>query len=407
MTTAEDIKRIIASAGGKENIVSLTHCVTRLRFTLNDKEKIKKELLEEVKIVKGSFFSNNQYQIIVGPELVEKSCQEVKKELNLLENENIKTENKKTNFSLKDSIKILADVFIPILPAIVAGGLLLGINGILTAPNIFSSLSLTDMYPSIKDIAEFINMIASTAFAFLPVLVGYSASKRFGGNPILGILLGLILIHPSLMSAYQLSQNTPENWNIFGMTINKVGYQGQILPVLVSAYVLSKLEINLKKIIPGSIHLILIGPLVLLITCFFTFLILGPVTYSIANKLTIGIIWLFKSFPILAGFIIGGLFEILVITGMHHTLLAVNLELIASTGGTFLFPIIALSCLSQGSACLAMGLFSKSKNEKSMALVSTLSAYLGVTEPAIFGINLKYRYPFICGLIGTGLSGAF
>ncbi|MDU2491028.1 MAG: PTS trehalose transporter subunit IIBC [Clostridium celatum] len=404
---SQNVSKIIEYVGGKENINMLTHCITRLRFVLNDESKVNIKQLEEIDIVKGCFNSNGQFQVIIGQGAVNLAYDEVVKQTGVKEatKSDLKSIQEEKLNPIQKLVKVLSDVFIPILPAIITAGLLLGVNNVLTGPGIFFEESLVQVYTGISDIADLINMIASTAFSFLPVLVGWSAVKRFGGNPLLGIVLGLVMVNPALMNAYQIGQTEPEVWNIFGLVIDKIGYQAQVLPVLASSFILAKLEIKLKKLVPDSLQLILVAPIALLLTSFLTFLIVGPITYGIASKLTESVVWLFKTYPILAGLIVGGTFELMVITGMHHAFIAVNLELIASTGTTFLFPVIALSCLAQGSSCLAISILAKNKKEKSMALTAMGSAYLGVTEPAIFGVNLRAKFPFICALIGTGLSG--
>lgn len=311
---------------------------------------------------------------------------------------------------IQRAIKTLSDIFIPILPAIITAGLLLGINNILTGPGIFfDGKSLVDVYPAWKDLASIINTIASTAFTFLPALIGWAAVKRFGGSPLLGIVLGLILVHPDLLSAYgyadAVNDGTVPTWNLFGWEIEKIGYQGQVLPVLVSAYLLAKMEIFLNKRVHDSIKLLVVAPVTLLITGFLAFTIIGPVTFAIANAITSGLIYVYDSYAALGGLIYGGLYALLVITGMHHTFLAVDVQLIGSQGGTFLWPMLALSNIAQGSAALAMMLVLREKKMRGLAATSSVSAFLGVTEPAIFGVNIRYRYPFIFGMIGSAIGG--
>lgn len=311
---------------------------------------------------------------------------------------------------LQRAIKTLADIFIPILPAIVTAGLLLGINNILTGPGIFfDSKSLVDVYPAWKDIAAIINTIASTAFTFLPALIGWAAVTRFGGSPLLGIVLGLILVHPDLLSAYSYAsastEGTVPTWNLFGWHLEKIGYQGQVLPVLVSAYILARLEKFLNRRVLDSIKLLVVAPVTLLVTGFLAFTIIGPVTFAIANAITSGLIYVFDHFALLGGLIYGGFYALLVITGMHHTFLAVDVQLIGSEGGTFLWPMLALSNIAQGAAALAMMFVVREQKAKGLAATSSVSAFLGVTEPAIFGVNIRYRYPFIFGMIGSAIAG--
>lgn len=289
-------------------------------------------------------------------------------------------------------------------------GLLLGINNILTGPDIFyAGQSLIEVHPQWADVASIINLIASTAFAFLPVLIGWSAVRQFGGSPLLGIVLGLILVNPDLMSAYQYADaklaGTVPVWNLFGLDVEKIGYQGQVLPVLVSAYLLAKIESFLNKRVHDSIKLLVVAPVALLVTGFLAFIVVGPITFAIGNVLTSGLVSIFDSFAALGGLIYGGLYSLLVITGMHHTFLAVDIQLIGSQGGTFLWPMLALANIAQGAAALAMMFVAREQKAKGLAVTSSISAFLGVTEPAIFGVNVRHRYPFIFGMIGSGIAG--
>lgn len=314
---------------------------------------------------------------------------------------------------LQRAVKTLADIFIPILPAIVTAGLLMGINNILTAQGIFfSTKSIVQVYPQWADLANMINLIAGTAFTFLPALIGWSAVKRFGGNPLLGIVLGVMLVHPDLLNAwgYGAAEQSGEIpvWNLFGLEVQKVGYQGQVLPILLASYLLAKIELFLTKRTPEGIQLLVVAPITLLVTGFASFIIIGPVTFAIGNVLTSGLISVFGSFAALGGLLYGGLYSALVITGMHHTFLAVDLQLIGSKlGGTFLWPMLALSNIAQGSAALAMMFIVKDEKQKGLSLTSGISAYLGITEPAIFGVNLRYRFPFIIAMISSGLAGMY
>lgn len=408
----KSVEQIIAAVGGKENIEVATHCVTRLRFALHDDSLVDKDALDQNDLVKGQFSSQGQYQVVIGPGLVDKVYNEMIAITggNRASKDDVKSAASKKQNPIQRAIKTLADIFIPILPAIVTAGLLLGINNILTGAGIFfEGQSLVDVYPQWKDFASIINTIASTAFTFLPVLIGWSATTRFGGSPLLGIVLGLILVHPDLMSAYKyadaVNSGTVPVWNLFGWEINKIGYQGQVLPVLVSAYVLSRIEIFLNKRIADSFKLLLLAPITLLVTGFLAFTVIGPVTFAIGNVITSSFVYVFDTVPALGGLIYGGLYALLVITGMHHTFLAVDVQLIGTQGGTFLWPMLALSNIAQGAGALAMVLILKDQKSKGLAITSSVSAFLGVTEPAIFGVNIRYKYPFVFGMIGSAIAG--
>ncbi|MEK3878979.1 PTS system trehalose-specific EIIBC component [Paenibacillus sp. FSL M7-0420] len=407
----KNVEAIVRAVGGKENIEVATHCVTRLRFSLYDESKVDAAALDANDLVKGQFSSQGQFQIVIGPGTVDKVYDEM---IQLTggsrsSKDEVKSAAARKQNPLQRAIKTLADIFIPILPAIVTAGLLLGINNLLTGPGIFFSQSLVDVYPQWKDIAAIINTIASTAFTFLPALIGWAAVTRFGGSPLLGIVLGLILVHPDLLSAYSYAnastEGTVPTWNLFGWHLERIGYQGQVLPVLVSAYILASIEKFLDKRVHDSIKLLVVAPVTLLITGFLAFTIIGPVTFGIANAITSGLIYVFDHFAILGGLIYGGFYSLLVITGMHHTFLAVDVQLIGSEGGTFLWPMLALSNIAQGAAALAMIFVVKEQKAKGLAVTSSVSAFLGVTEPAIFGVNIRYRYPFIFGMIGSAMAG--
>ncbi|MEC1502405.1 PTS system trehalose-specific EIIBC component [Bacillus sonorensis] len=408
-------RQIVDAVGGAENIAAATHCVTRLRFALIDESKVDQKALDQIDVVKGSFSANGQFQVVICQGTVNKVYEELVKETGIGESskDEVKKASEKNMNPLQRAVKTLADIFIPILPAIVTAGLLMGINNILTASDIFfSGKSIVEVYPQWADLANMINLIAGTAFTFLPALIGWSAVKRFGGNPLLGIVLGVMLVHPDLLNAwgYGAAEQSGEIpvWNLFGLEVQKVGYQGQVLPILLASYLLAKIELFLTKRTPESIQLLVVAPITLLVTGFASFIIIGPITFAIGNVLTSGLIAVFGTFAALGGLLYGGLYSALVITGMHHTFLAVDLQLIGSKlGGTFLWPMLALSNIAQGSAALAMMFIVKDEKQKGLSLTSGISAYLGITEPAIFGVNLRYRFPFIIAMVSSGLAGMY
>ncbi|MEK4547197.1 PTS system trehalose-specific EIIBC component [Bacillus sp. FSL L8-0173] len=408
-------RQIAEAVGGIENIEAATHCVTRLRFALIDETKVNQKMLDAIDIVKGSFAVNGQFQVVIGQGTVNKVYAELVKETGIGEasKDDVKKAAAQNMNPLQRSVKTLSDIFIPILPAIVTAGLLMGLNNILTAEGIFySAKSIVQVYPQWADLANMINLIAGTAFAFLPALIGWSAVKRFGGSPLLGIVLGLMLVHPDLLNAWgygaaEQSGDIPV-WNLFGLEVQKVGYQGQVLPILLASYLLARLELFLTKRTPEGIQLLVVAPVTLLVIGFLSFVIIGPITFAIGNALTAGLIAVFGQFSAIGGLLYGGLYSALVITGMHHTFLAVDLQLIGSKlGGTFLWPMLALSNIAQGSAALAMMLITKDKKQRGLSLTAGISAYLGITEPAIFGVNLRYKFPFVIAMISSGIAGMF
>lgn len=401
---------IIQLVGGKENVADFTHCVTRLRFVLKDESLINEANLKEVDLVKGVFKANDQYQVIIGPGLVDKVFAEAEKQLEGIDTTAGTPKNQKKGNPFQRGLKTFSDVFIPILPAIVGAGILLDVGNILTAPGIFGSQSLVESYPAISGLAEMILMIANTAFTYIPVLVAWSATKRFGGSPLLGILLGLVLINGDLLSGAQMSSVisgdiTPEYWQIFGLNIMKVGYQNSVLPPLVAAYVLVVIEKQLRKHVPDVLQLIVVAPVAIFITAFLTFLVIGPVMNQVATWITDSILVLFDINPLLAGLIFGLLWEPLVVTGMHHAFIAINIQLIAATQQSYMLSIITLVCVAEAGADFAMAALAKSKGERGIAISAGTSSLLGVTEPSMFGVTIPAKFPFICSIITSGIAG--
>lgn len=412
MDLRDEGKKIVELVGGQDNIAALTHCVTRLRFVLKDESLAKAAQLEELPDVKGTFSANGQYQVIIGPN-VEKVYNEVIRETGMetMNKEDVKkTASEMKLNAFQRAIKILGDIFVPILPAIVTAGILMGINNLLTNPGIFFASSVVEAYPHIADLASMINMIANTSFQFLPALVAWSTVKYFKGNPLLGVVLGLVFVHPDLMNAWNYGQAVTSgdipHWTIFGLDINKMGLQAQVLPALVAGYVLAKTEIFLKRKVPEAIQLLVVAPTAILFTSILTFIVISPVTIQIGNTLVAGIVYLFEHVPVLGGIAYGTGLAPLVVTGMHHAFLPIHIQLMAN-GGDYIWPIGVMSSIAQGSAAIAMGFIVKNKKMKGVGLSAGASAYMGITEPAMFGVNLRYRYPFFCAIISSGLVGGF
>lgn len=410
----KEVTEIVDAIGGEENVSKATHCVTRLRFSLDDEEQVNKDKLESIGLVKGSFSANNQFQVVIGQGTVDKVYQEMIDQTGIEDTtksdvkEEASKKNEENTNAFQRGVKTLADIFIPILPAIVTAGLLLGISNLLTTEGIFMQQSIVQAYPAWSGIANMIALIANTAFSFLPALVGWSAAPKFGGSSLLGVVLGLVLVNPNLISPSNVATaGEIPTWNIFGLEIQQVGYQGQVLPMLVASYILAKIEVGMKKIVPDSIQMLFVAPTALLVTGILSFIVIGPITLQLSEWITSAIISIINFSPIIGGLIYGGIYGPLVITGMHHLFLAVDLQLIGSIGGTFLWPIVALSNVAQGSAALAILFVSNKENTKGLALTSSISAYLGVTEPAMFGVNLNYRYGFISAIVGSALAGAW
>lgn len=409
----EQMLDIVQNVGGKDNISLLTHCVTRLRFVLNDESLINEEALKQNELVKGCFSTKGQYQVIIGPGLVDKVYDLMLEATGVKEasrDDLKKIESEKMN-PLQRGVKIFSDVFYPILPAIVGAGLLLGVSNLLSNPGIFNELAVTQMFPAITGLADMISMIANTAFTYIPVLVAWSATKRFGGNPMLGVLLGLVLINENLIPGSQMSSVIsgavePKYWNIFGIDILKLGYQNSVLPALVASFLMVKLELSLKKRIPDSLQLIFVAPIAIFVTAFLTFLCIGPATNQVATWITDSIIWMFDVQPILAGFVFAFMWEPLVVTGMHHALIAVAIQIIASTQNSPMVALITIVCVAEAGAVFAMSRLAKTKNEKSVAVSAGTAALLGVTEPSMFGVTIAAKFPFLCAITCAGITGA-
>lgn len=412
-----DVSKIVQAIGGKDNINSVTHCVTRLRFILKDEGQVDESALDQIDLVKGQFSANGQYQVIIGPGIVDKAYDELVAQTGAqaVSKEEAKEQAAQDLNPLQKLVKLLGDVFVPILPAIISSGLLLGINNVLTQPGIFGAQSIVEMYPGFAGFAGIVNFIAATSFIFIPALVGWSAMTRFGGSPLLGIVLGLVLCHPGLTSQYALfDANTGglaeiPTWDLFGIPVQQMNYQAQVLPSLFAAFILANVEQWLNKRVPDSLKLLVVAPVSLLITGFLAFTVIGPVTMWLATQITNIMMAIFSTAGWLGGLIYGTFYAPLVITGMHHMFLPVDLQLVASENGTFLWPILVMSNVAQGSAALAMMLiFRKNKDNKneSMALTSAISAWLGVTEPAIFGVTLRHKAAFLAAMVSAGIAGA-
>ena len=411
-------QEILECMGGKDNIASAAHCATRLRLVLKNESLINKDGLDDIEMVKGNFNNGGQFQIILGTGIVNKVYAEFIKMANITEmtKEELKQQAAKKMNPVQKLLKTLADVFVPILPALVASGLLMGINNILTAQGMFvADKSLVEAFPAIKDFAEMINLFSNAGFTFLPVLIGFSATKIFGGTPILGAVIGAIMIHPDLMNGYSYGQalldGTVPYWEIFGLSVAKVGYQGTVLPVIASSFCLEFFEKRLRKVVPAMLDNIITPLLSVLIAGALTFLFIGPVMRGVGDAMTNAVMWLFFDLGAVGGLIYGVTYPLLVITGMHHSLVTAETQILANIGtlgGSPTFAVVAAANCAQGAAALAV--MFKMKHDakmKSLASASGISAFLGITEPAIFGVNLKLRYPFYGSLIGGGIGAAY
>ena len=408
-------KDIIKKVGGQENILSAMHCATRLRLRLKDYDKVNENELTDVDQVKGVFLANDQYQIILGSGTVNLVTDEVLKETGLgsaSAKQETETSNAKQGNWLTRAVKVLSDIFVPIIPAIVAGGLLMGINNVLTAQGLFfPGRSLIEEMPAFAGLASFINMCANAPFTFLPVLIGFSATKKFGGNPYLGAAMGMIMVHPDLLNAYALSgaEQIP-TWGWFGMEVQAVGYQGTVLPVLAVSWILATIEKYLHKVTPSWLDNLATPLISILVTSVLTFVVVGPIMRTAGDWLAFGLSWLYSTLGFLGGAIFGLLYAPITITGMHHSFSAIETQLIAAaetTGGSFIFPIASMNNVAQGAAVLAVLFMTRNEKMKSLCSASGISALLGITEPAMFGVTLKLKYPFYAAIIGSACGSAW
>ncbi|EOH81886.1 sucrose-specific PTS transporter subunit IIBC [Enterococcus raffinosus] len=411
----QKVAREVSKAVGEGNIQAAAHCATRLRLVLKDPSKVDHAALDNNDDVKGTFEANGQFQIIIGPGDVNKVYAELVKLTNVKEasTEDLKAvaaEGKKVNPAMA-FIKVLSDIFVPIVPALVAGGLLMAINNVLTSPNLFGPYSVVEMFPNIKDVASIINLLSSAPFAFLPILVGFSATKRFGGNGYLGAAMGMAMVMPDLINGYGVANAIAEGsmpyWNIFGLQVAQAGYQGSVLPVLAVSWILATLEKFFHKKISAAFDYTFTPMLAIIITGFLTFIFVGPVMRTVSDGLTDGLVWLYQTTGAVGLGIFGLFYSPIVITGLHQSFPAIETTLLADvarTGGSFIFPVASMANIAQGAAALAIFVLSKNEKQKSLASSASISALLGITEPAIFGINLKLKFPFVCAMIASGIA---
>ncbi|MBO1686835.1 MAG: sucrose-specific PTS transporter subunit IIBC [Clostridium butyricum] len=391
-------KQILEHIGGKENIKSIEHCATRLRIIVNDKDRIDEKAIENIDGVKGQFFAAAQYQIILGTGFVNKVYAEIVGGSEDLANSSTK-EDAYANMSLLQKIsRTFGDVFVPIIPVLVATGLFMGLRGLLT--NLGLLQTGTNFY-------LFTEVLTDTAFAFLPALVAWSTMKKFGGTPVIGIVIGLMLVSPSLPNAYAVAGGTAEPiyLSLLGLTTPVVGYQGSVLPALVLGILAAKIQKALKKVIPDVLDLIVTPFITLLISMILGLLIVGPIMHS-AEQIVFGAIRSFMLLPFgIGGAIVGGLHQVIVVTGVHHALSALEVELISTTGLNPFNAMITCGIVAQGAAAVAVALKTKDKKKRSLYISSAVPAFLGITEPAIFGINLRFIKPFVYGCIGGAVGG--
>lgn len=397
-------EEVINAIGGKENISSIAHCATRLRIVVHDKERIDKENVESIDKVKGAFFNSGQYQIIFGTGTVNKIYDELQAlGIDGASVQEVKQAGKKEGSAFQRAIRTFGDVFVPIIPVLVATGLFMGLRGLLTQDQI---LHLFGLAPA--DIPAnfllFTQVLTDTAFAFLPALVAWSSFKVFGGSPVLGIVLGLMLVNPALPNAYEVANGSAEAITLFGF-IPVVGYQGSVLPAFFIGLIGAKLERALRRRITEALDLILTPFLTLTVMITLGLFAIGPIFHSLEDLVLTGTLAVLDLPFGIAGLLIGSLNQLVVVTGVHHIFNFLEIQLLENRGMNPFNAIITCGMAAQGAACLAVGLKTKDAKLKALALPSSFSAFLGISEPAIFGINLRFIKPFIMGLIGGGVGG--
>ena len=387
-------KEILKNIGGKDNIKSMEHCATRLRLILKDKELINEKAIENIDGVKGQFFAAAQYQIILGTGFVNKVYAKMSEEG--IESSNVK-EDAYSNMTLPQKIsRTLGDIFVPIIPVLVATGLFMGVRGLLVNLGV-------EFNPTFNTLTE---VLTDTAFIFLPALVAWSTIKKFGGTPVVGIVLGLMLVAPQLPNAWQVAGGAnPIYISLLGLSIPIVGYQGSVLPALVLGIIAAKLEKSIRKFMPDVLDLILTPFLTLLVSMILGLLIVGPIMHT-AEVYILDLFKMFLGLPFgIGGAIIGGVHQIIVVSGVHHIFNALEVELISGTGLNPFNAVITGAIVAQGAAALAVGLKTKDKKKRSLYISSAIPAFLGITEAAIFGVNLRFIKPFIFACIGGAASG--
>ena len=405
-------QRVLKDVGGAGNIVAAAHCATRLRLVLKNQDKVDQAAIDNDEDLKGSFLNAGQFQIIVGPgdvnevhkHLIAAGAPEASKD-------ELKEIASKQGNIVSRFIKTIADIFVPLIPVLVGGGMLMALNSLLTSKGIFGPRAVIELFPEWADFADIINLLSAAPFAFLPVLVGFSATKVFGGNPYLGMTMGAAMVSPALMNGYNVAASLAgaegtdpmKYWNLFGLQVQQAGYQGTVLPIMLVAFILSHVEKFFHKVLKGTIDFIFTPTLTILITGFLTFLLVGPPMFQLGTWLGESINWLYTVAGPLGGLLFGTFYAFIVMTGMHQAFPPIEMSLWA-TGGSFIFVVASMSNVAQGGAAAGVALTTKNKKIKGIASASAPSAFLGITEPAMFGVNLALRWPFYIAIVSAGIG---
>lgn len=401
-------EEIYEKVGKKENLVSAAHCATRLRLVIADNDKCDSKAVEEIDGVKGVFFASGQLQIILGTGTVNKVYDEFLQVsgLSAATKAEVKQAAAAQQNIFKRAIKTLGDIFVPIIPAIVASGFLMGI---MEALNFMVNNGFVSMDTS-SSLYVFADLFSNVAYVFLPILIAFSAAKAFGGNPYLGAVIGMLMIHPNLQNAWTVATEgvhiKQSVW--FGLyEIDLIGYQGHVIPVIIAVWVMCFIERKLHKVVPEMFDLFVTPLVSVFVTGYLTYSIIGPVFVLVENGIIDGIQWLIALPFGIGSFIMGAFYAPTVVAGIHHMYTIIDVGQLAKYGLTYWLPLASAANLAQGAATLAVAVRTKNKKTKSMALPSALSAFMGITEPAIFGVNLRFFKPFICGCIGGACGALF
>ena len=405
-------QRVLKDVGGAGNIVAAAHCATRLRLVLKNQDKVDQAAIDNDEDLKGSFLNAGQFQIIVGPgdvnevhkHLIAAGAPEASKD-------ELKEIASKQGNIVSRFIKTIADIFVPLIPVLVGGGMLMALNSLLTSKGIFGPRAVIELFPEWADFADIVNLLSAAPFAFLPVLVGFSATKVFGGNPYLGMTMGAAMVSPALMNGYNVAASLAgaegtdpmKYWNLFGLQVQQAGYQGTVLPIMLVAFILSHVEKFFHKVLKGTIDFIFTPTLTILITGFLTFLLVGPPMFQLGTWLGESINWLYTVAGPLGGLLFGTFYAFIVMTGMHQAFPPIEMSLWA-TGGSFIFVVASMSNVAQGGAAAGVALTTKNKKIKGIASAAAPSAFLGITEPAMFGVNLALRWPFYIAIVSAGIG---
>lgn len=409
---SEDAKELLRLVGGKSNIAAVSHCITRMRFVLQDPKKADVEKIEAMKVAKGCFTQSGQFQVIIGNTVADFYNDFVEVAgIEGVSKDAVKQAAKQNQNVLQRIVSVLAEIFAPLIPAIITGGLILGFRNCIDSMYLFENgtKTLCDISQFWTGIDSFLWLIGEAIFHMLPVGICWAVTKKMGTTQMLGIVLGLTLVSGQLLNAYAVGSTAAADipkWDFGFVKVNMIGYQGQVIPAIMAAFILVYLEKFFRKITPAVISMIVVPFCSLVLSVMAAHFIVGPIGWKIGAAIS-AVVYAGITGPVKIIFaaIFGFIYAPLVITGLHHTSNAIDLQLIADYKGTMLWPMIALSNIAQGSAVLAMIVLQK-KNTKAQEvnIPACISCYLGVTEPAIFGVNLKYTFPFICGMIGSACA---